>query len=450
MRRRGAWLPVWLVAVVVLVSLWTLDRKGGLPPTAAGPDATEEPVMRAPEGQLGSELAPPTRSSTTSRDFGYDPALAQEPTATQPQNKLWFADGTWWGVLANPESGQWHVYALDGTTQTWADTGTLVDERSYASSDVLWDGSRLYVVTGGSKVYAKHLARLLRFSYDPSTRRYTLDQGFPVALTAEGVRDLSIVKDSIGRLWAAYISDEQVLVNRSLGDDTSWGAPFPPPGGGPRVPATTAGLVAYDARIGLMWSNEVDGAFYFTSRADADPDDVWDPTTAAVQGPGYADDHLDLAAVETAQGWRVYAVVKTSLDTLPRRNPASAQILLLSLAEEGEWHRALVGRIQDRHTRPILLIDEEREEMYVVAVAPFGGGAIYYKRSPLHLPVFPTGLGVPFVTSDADPLVTNPTSTRQNLTSETGLVVLAADDSTGRYLHGSLNLGGEQPSPPGS
>jgi PKD repeat protein len=44
--------------------------------------------------------------------------------------------------------------------------------------------------------------------------------------------------------------------------------------------------------------------------------------------------------------------------------------------------------------------------------------------------------------------INNPTSTKQNLTSTTGLVVLASDQVTGRYVHNTMSLGTPPPPPP--
>jgi hypothetical protein len=52
---------------------------------------------------------------------------------------------------------------------------------------------------------------------------------------------------------------------------------------------------------------------------------------------------------------------------------------------------------------------------------------------------------VPFIvrraTTDTDvPDINNPTSTKQNLNSVTGLVVLASDENSMHYFHNSLDL----------
>jgi hypothetical protein len=65
---------------------------------------------------------------------------------------------------------------------------------------------------------------------------------------------------------------------------------------------------------------------------------------------------------------------------------------------------------------------------------------IYLKRSPLNRITFPVGIGTPVIASDGIPKINNATATRQAVTSRSGLVILAADDTIGRYLHVQLSV----------
>ncbi len=60
------------------------------------------------------------------RDFSYGTGTTA-PTADKPQSKLWYADGKWWGSLFSPGSQSFTIHRLDWTTQSWTDTGVLVD-----------------------------------------------------------------------------------------------------------------------------------------------------------------------------------------------------------------------------------------------------------------------------------------------------------------------------------
>ena len=99
---------------------------------------------------------------------GADPNLG--PTASKPQSKLWFNDGTWWGVLY-AASGGFHIQRLDNTTQKWVDTGTVVDERKASHADVLWDGSKLSIATAGpSSTTSGDSGRFLQYTYDSAAK----------------------------------------------------------------------------------------------------------------------------------------------------------------------------------------------------------------------------------------------------------------------------------------
>ena len=106
----------------------------------------------------------------------------------------------------------------------------------------------------------------------------------------------------------------------------------------------------------------------------------------------------------------------------------------------GQWRSTVFGRVQDHHTRPVLLFDDEHDRAFVFATHPENGGAIYFKSaatSDLH---FPPGLGTPFIQNTTDLSINNATATKQNLDGETDLVVLASDQDSRFYVHNFLNL----------
>ena len=69
------------------------------------------------------------------------------PTSDKPQSKLWVTGSTWWADMFDRLSGTWHIFRLDRPTETWVDTGTLIDDRDITLADVLWDGTHLYVAS---------------------------------------------------------------------------------------------------------------------------------------------------------------------------------------------------------------------------------------------------------------------------------------------------------------
>ena len=257
-------------------------------------------------------------------------------------------------------------------------------------------------------------------------------------------------KDTTGRLWVTYTQNNQVYVNRSLGDDQSWGTPFVLPVNGTTVSADDiSGVVAFDSQIGVMWSNQVDDAMYFATHTDGDPDNVWQGSRTAIQGPKTVDDHISLRSLQADDvSGRVFAAVKTSLGDLPNADTNAPLILLLVRDQAGNWTNKRFGRVIDHHTRPIVIIDQEHRNLYMFATAPENSGTIYYKKSSLSNISFSEGLGTPFIQSATDTHINNATSTKQNVNSATGLPVLASDDTSRFYWHNIMDLGNADTVPP--
>ena len=392
---------------------------------------------------LGYAGAAPAAEDVGYRDFSYDAVGTVAPTGEKPQSKLWFNDGTWWGSLFNKATEEYHIYRYDRGAHTWGDTGTLIDERNSSKADVLWDGSHLYVATAGPTSASSHSGRVLRYSYDASTKKYSLDPGFPVIVTSGGMETIVLDKDTTGRLWVSYTQNNQVYVNHSMGDDQSWGTPFVLPVRGTTVSADDiSGVVAFDSQIGVMWSNQVDDAMYFATHTDGDPDNVWQESRTAIQGPKTVDDHISLRSLQADDvSGKVFAAVKTSLGDLQNPDTNAPLILLLVRDQAGNWTNYRFGRVIDHHTRPTMMIDQEHRNLYMFATAPENSGTIYYKKTPLSNISFSEGLGTPFIQSTTDTHINNATSTKQNVNSATGLPVLASDDTSKYYWHNIMDLG---------
>lgn len=185
------------------------------------------------------------RSARAAGDVGYmGPSFAGgggSPSGSKPESKLWWNDGFWWASLWHTGSSTFHIFRLDQGSQAWVDTGTVLDTRSGSRADVLWDGAKLYVASHGfTELAAANTAgrgRLWRFSYNPGADSYTLDSGFPVDINQAKTETLVIDKDSTGKLWATWVQKDadgqfKVFINRTLGSDATWGAPFIMPGTG--------------------------------------------------------------------------------------------------------------------------------------------------------------------------------------------------------------------------
>jgi hypothetical protein len=380
-------------------------------------------------------------------DIGYlDQAyVGSSPTGTKPESKLWWNDGVWWADMATATKGAFHIFKLDPATQSWIDTGTPLDTRKNSRADCLWDPSqqKLYVAShlraaDSNQSLTGKPAKLYRLSYDSVTKKYTLDPGFPVAINDVSSETLVIDKDSTGKLWATWTRLSQVYVNATTTDDMHWGSPFVPDvPGTSNAPDDISSVISFGpGQIGLMWSNQLTPAMYFAVHLDGDPAGTWQASRAAVQGPKMADDHISL---QTDSSGRVFAAVKTSAT----KSTAALINLLVRDPVSGGWTAYVFGRVADHHTRPIVVLDQEHGVIHMFATGPTppnisGIGTIYEKTSPTDTIAFPVGLGTPVIQAAADLGIDNAASTKQNVNSTTGLVILASSDATKRYYHASI------------
>jgi hypothetical protein len=382
-------------------------------------------VLRAgPAYEAGGDVGYEDRSFAGSR---------HSPTGAMTESKLWYHDGFWWGSLFDPASGGHHVFRLDSETQRWVDTGTTIDDRPDSRADALWDGNKLYVASHVVNQIAKSgfASRLYRFSYAPKQQRFVLDPGFPETINATSSETLVIDQDSTGRVWATWVQGGRVYVNRTLEGDTRWGTPFVLPAEGVDVGPDISSVVAFGGdRIGVFWGNHKTGRFYFAVHRDSSPDDVWEPSEV-ISEPGSAADHLN---VKTDSSGRIYAVVKTRAENAT----APLVILLIRNPDTANWTSHTVGTVANRHSRPIVMVDERQGAVYVIASAPLDPeqeAQVVMKAAPIDGPVFDGGIGVPIIRDVKAPDISNPSSTKQVVSIETGLVVLASNNLTGRYWH---------------
>ncbi len=466
----------WLPAVLIPAAIAGLLLPALFPsPVPIGGTPSFAPSSIGPDATASASPLPPTPVPTPAPEHAsyvgpsYDTNFVTEPTAHEAQSKLWFHDGSWWGMLISEATIQFHIHELDWDTQRWVDTGVPVDERAFAHSDVLSDGDRLYVASAGTRTSDTHSARVIRFSYDATARRYVLDADFPVRVTSAGVSTMMIEKAQDGELWLAYISGQRVHISRSTSEGLTWSVPAVPAVDKLRVAADTAALVRAGDAMVVVWTTLADDVLYAATHRDGEPDDAWSVESTPVQGLSYGDDHLSVRALSESAGGAIFAAVRTSLDRVPNRNQESPQVVVLRLESDGTWTEYLFGRVRDGHQNPVLMLDEPSARILVFAQA---SGSIYFKVGSLEEPGFPSGLGTrliepgdtaqvvqpsaaptpgvtPAPSATAEPViptVTNVTSTKQGTEQLTELVLLGADDVTGRYAHGAIRLeGGRAP-----
>jgi hypothetical protein len=402
-------------------------------------------------------------------DFSYGSDVLGEPTDGRPESKLWYNDGIWWGILYNSEAGAYHIYRLDWASQTWQDTGVEVDQREDSRSDVLWDeaSQKLYVVTHVKQDNPSRTkdstswGQVYRYSYLGVDKTYSLDADFPTIVNEDKTKTLVLDKDSTGRLWVTYVSrptgssEYKVYVNYTLnGDDTDWGVPFVLP-----FPEAIVDLRAISSviaftdnegpKVGVMWSNELTGKFYFASHPDSEFGNAGWTLETGPDIPYPANDQLNLKKNTRGQ---LFAAIKTHAV-----EPNDTLIGLMTRDVDGTFSFHHVSPADSLDTRPIVALydgdpEEGDEEVYVFMTSNPTGGAICYQKakivsplSAIHFPGRSCGdpgvAGAVQILSDTEvhSRIDNATTTKQVLNSETDIVILASDDFGGRvYVHTPL------------
>ena len=385
------------------------------------------------------------------KDFSYGSTIFEAPTAEKPQSKLWWNDGYWWGILWNTSAEKFRIHRFDLAAQSWINVGPDIDERTQSLADALWDGQKLYIAShihnnSGSQSSGNttppNSARLYRYSYNAATDTYTLDAGFPVIVNSATSETLVLDKDSTGQLWITWTQANKVYLNCSQGNDLTWGASFALPTQGPNLGSDDIStLISFNGKLGVVWSNQSDKKVYFSVHHDNDADTNWQPQEVALYDPNLGsvvDDHLNIKLTEDGGG-NLYLVTKTSLSG--SSNPG---IYLLKRSFGGGWTKYVVATKADDYTRAIVVIDDENRELYVFANS---GNHINYKKTGLSSINFPSGAGTPFIKSSGSVDINDATSSKHNVNSITGLVILASCEVSRFYYHNYISLASSGPAP---
>src|SRR6266498_1704987 len=221
-------------------------------------------------GLFGFTHAQAAAINTGYKDFSMSGATA--PTGQKPQSKLWFNDGIWWGVMYNKTSTSKHfeIYRFNWATDTWTTTGVMVDARPKSSADALWTGSKLYTVSnmpvgqsGDVNIYVK------RFSYNSTTKTYSVDSGFPVSVYNHAVETVVMDKDTAGKLWVTFTDanstgGRNAYVTHTSTTDTTWIAPYIVPVSGANT-LEDDDISTIDAFTTVDYGTQTSGAIYYKS-----------------------------------------------------------------------------------------------------------------------------------------------------------------------------------------
>jgi PKD repeat protein len=411
----------------------------------------------------------PAQAQAATGDYGYkDQAYGtgpgtDAPTADKPESKLWFAYQTWWADMwSDAAPVGHHIFKLDTATQSWTDTGVLIDSRANTQSTAVYDGNQVFIAShviasSSSKAVTGNPTYLYRYSYNGSI--WTLDQNMPVTVEPYSVESLTIDEGGDGRIWAAYTRGAKVYVTVTTGKGydsaVSFKTPWVPavPGANTSLNADDIATVTATAAGGVMvlWSNQNDGAVYYGVHAKGAADTAF-TGGSAVKGTNLADDHINLKALQSDAQGRVFAGVKTGLNDLAGSAPTDPLLnLMVFTPGSGTWKSSTFGTIADSHTRPLVLVDAEHNKVHMLATGPSVAGkvafsgTIYEKVADLDNPVFPDGLGTPVIRDVASADMNNATSTRQPIGASTGEVVLASNATTKTYWHSYASLADGSP-----
>jgi RTX calcium-binding nonapeptide repeat (4 copies) len=382
------------------------------------------------------------RADTGFQGPSYPAGSSGPPTTSKPESKLWWNDGFWWASMFDA-SRSYHIFRLNLRPQRWVDTGVVIDTRDSTRQDVLSTGSKLFVASHKYQAVtaedptpnpAADGMRLYRFDYNDTQNRYTLDGQHTI--DPQRAEALVIDRDSNGVIWATWVQERSgqhhVFVAKTTGNCV--GGPI----GNCAWEATPIQLDTVGAddlasvvrfggnKIGVMWSDTPASQMLFSVHNDGQPNNLgaWSSPEVVIGGhPKRAEDHINLKA----SAGRVYAVTKTKFTSAA--NPGT---MVHERSTTGNWSSETVSVGSLGRTRPIVLLDPQHNAIRVFESA---GNAVYMKKSRLGSISFPTHRAGTVVLRDTGSSVGNPTSTKQNVSNRTRLVVLATNDQTRHYWH---------------
>ncbi|CAN5754676.1 hypothetical protein BH10CHL1_BH10CHL1_39540 [soil metagenome] len=413
-------------------------------------------------------------------DHSYNPTAAagivNSPTGEKPESKLWWNDGYWWGNLFNPTAGVNRIYRLNWGTQTWEDTGVTVDPRTNAKADVLWDqaNNTLYIASHGFRDTASpsttQVGRLFKYTYNPLTQTYTPVAGFPKDINTDRTEILVIAQEAkpgnSNNLWATYVATDtgksRVYANYSIDAGVSWTKLDLSTVTGITTtavvtPGDISAIVAFTdtqgTKVGVMWSDPTNGEnlssakLHFAWHKDVDPKTTW--TLQSINLPNAADDHINLKSLQTTGG-AVFAAIK--MNTSTATSPLNG---VVARDTDGSFSFHLYSNKQDDDTRPIVVVDRGNvanttdDQLYMFVSGKSSGSKICYKPLTIKFPLATMGdfpqatqngnCGTSFIEDIVRKRIDDPTSTKQNVNSTTGIVVAASDNITGHvYVHNVL------------
>ena len=272
-----------------------------------------------------------------------------------------------------------------------------------------------------------------RFSYNPTSGEYRRNANFPVPVTAAGVTGATLARAADGRLWVAYRDGDRLILDHSLDSDLSWHGPIALDVA--TGPVDAVAMAAVGGRIGLVWTLTTEDSLHVAWLDPALGTDGWSAAPPIpIPGLQFGEDEIGIAVDRSPGAERLFVGLRTSADQTADRQRLAPQVVVAELRPGEDPVTYLVGRVEDQHGGPSLVIDGEARLLHVVMAAPSGGGTIYRKTASLDSLEFGGGLGQALIpATEALPALGSPTATKQSVDEGSGLVV-AATDPDGRSV----------------
>ena len=348
------------------------------------------------------------------------------------------------GLLA-PSSERIKIFRLDWPTQTWVDTGTVVDERADADPDYLAVGDHAVRRLGRDPPDAVERGPLpalplRRVKRSATSATPTSRSGSPTSAptpssspaTARSAcgsplsRDGQVMVGTPTAMTRAGRARSRCRAPARCAPRTSRRSSRSAPGASASCGATSSARRCCSRRI-----------------ATGTATSAWSPVEVVAEGAGSADNHLNLKAFERDGKELVAAAVKTSRDTVTDPNPLDPQILVMIRTDDGHWTGYEAGRVEDHQLPPD---HPHRRGTPDSCTSPRSRRSAAARSTSsartLDRPVFDDRPRRPADRVDKDLAIANATSTKQSISRDTGFVVMASDDGTGRFLHAAIDLGG--------
>jgi hypothetical protein len=354
---------------------------------------------------------------------------ATESSGEKPQSKVWKHDANWWAVI--PDSTGTHIYRLVGTT--WV-KGLQLSTLTNFQADTKNNGDITYIL-----LLKGTASKLVTVQYDDVSKTHTVSATTSISLP--NVETATFDIDSNNRMWLAYESLNKINVAWSNSPYNDWTNPIIQLETGLATDDICAVTAFSGNKIGVLWSNQNSKRFGFKYHNDVDAVTNWStdevPASQSANdsiGAGMADDHINFAVESDGT---IYVAVKTGYDT--DGEPSVALLVRRPTPISGSNHWEDLHSVRVRQgsgrcpTRPIALLDELNDKIYVIYSQDVGGNDIMYKYSSTTNISFPTGDGsklIPNVEHDWD----DATSTKQTFNNE--VVVLAS--SGGNHWKGVI------------